>query len=110
MKTTGFLVTEATMQRWLDRHHGKCQRAKINAPIEGLPCLDAEGLRRDEVQLLRGWSSRPAIRYTEVKQWLEQSLAMTCTKRAMQNVMQTLFNSMEVVSIDVLREDEYLYL
>ena len=98
------------MRTWLDRHHGKCQRAVLSAPIEGLPCLDAAGLRQYEAKLLREWSSRPAIAYMQLKEWLEQSLAMTCSKCTMERFMQKPFNSMVVVSIDVLREDEYLYL
>ncbi len=97
IKTTGFLVSERTMRNWLDRYHGKCQRAIIAAPIEGLLCLDAAALRQHESKLLREWSSRPAMTYTQLKEWLEQTLAMTCTKRAMQNFMQTDLNSMEVV-------------
>ena len=46
--------------------------------------------------------------YTQLKKWLEQTLAMTCAKWAMRNFMQTPFKTMAVVSIDVLREDEYL--
>ena len=47
--------------------------------------------------------------YTQLDEWLEQTLAMTCTKWAMRNVMQTPFKTMAVVSIDVLREDEHIY-
>ena len=43
-----------------------------------------------------------------MKEFLEQSLAMTCTKKAMQNFMQTPFKSMVVVSIDELRKEPYL--
>ena len=85
MKSRGFLVTTSTMERWLDRHNGKCQRAIIAAPIEGLPCLDAAALRQHESKLLREWSSRPAMTYMQLKEWLEQSLAMTCTKVAIRN-------------------------
>ena len=47
--------------------------------------------------------------YTQLKEWLEQTLAMTCTKRTMEYFMQTPFKSLVVVSIDVLREDEHLH-
>ena len=109
IKAKGFLVSEQTMRTWLDRHHGKSQRAVLSAPIEGLPCLDAACLRQYEAKLLREWSSRPAMTYTQLKEWLEQSLAVTCTKRTMEYFMQTPFKSMAFVSIDILREDEYLY-
>ena len=46
----------------------------------------------------------------QLKERLEQSLAMTCTKQAMQKLMQTPFKSMEFVSIDALREDDKLHL
>ena len=42
MKSKGFLVSETTMQHWLDRYHGKCRRALLKAPIDGLPCLDSQ--------------------------------------------------------------------
>ena len=48
--------------------------------------------------------------YTQLKEWLEQTLAMTCTKRTMEYFMQAPFKSMEFASIDALREDEYVYL
>ncbi len=109
IKAKGFLVSEQTMRTWLDRYHGKFQRAIIAAPIEGLPCKVAAGLRRQEAKLLREWSSRPAMTYMQLKEWLEQTLAMTCTKQTMQKCMQTPFSLMDVVSIDVLREEDYLY-
>ena len=51
IKTKGFLVSEKTMRNWLDRHHGKCSRALLAAPIEGLPCLNLAELRHYETQL-----------------------------------------------------------
>ena len=109
MKAKGFLVSERTMRNWLDRYHGMCQRAIIAAPIKGLPCLDAAALRQHESKLLREWSSRPAMTYTQLKEWLEQTLAMTCTKWPMRNCMQTPFSLLDVVSIDALRENDYFY-
>ncbi len=79
------------MRNWLDRHNGKCQRALLAAPIEGLPCLDIVGLRLYEPQLLETLCGQPAITYTEMKEWFEQSFAMTCTKNTMMYFMQSPF-------------------
>ena len=43
-----------------------------------------------------------------MKEFLEQSFAMTCTKNTMMHWMQTPFKSMQVVSIDELRKEPYL--
>ena len=110
IRTKGFLVSEKTMRNWLDRHNGKCKRLIIVAPIEGLPCLDVAGLRFYQAQLLERWSCSPSITYTVLKEWLEQTHGVTCTKKAMQNLMQTPFKSMVIVSIDVLCEDKYGFL
>ena len=48
IKAEGFLVSPKTMENWLDRYHRKCSRALLEAPIEGLPCLDRAGLLQYE--------------------------------------------------------------
>ena len=108
IKGKGFLVSQQTMRTWLKRHEGKCRKAIRKAPKEGLPCLDVAGLRGHEAWLLRYWNSEPSITYTGLKEALEQSLAMTCTKEAMRTFMQTPSKSMKAVDFDTLRQDEYV--
>ena len=110
MKKKGFFVKEMTMRHWLERHYDETKRALIAAPKEGLTCLDVAGLRLYEAHLLKHWNKYPSITYTAMKEYLEQSLAMTCTKSAMQNFMLTPRKSFAVVTIDELRKAPYLRL
>ena len=66
MKSKGFLVAETTMQRWLDRYHGKSSRALLEAPIEGLPSLDRKGLVHYQAELLPGRNSKPGMTYMQL--------------------------------------------
>ena len=100
MKEKGFLVSEQTMRSWLDRYHEKRSRARLQR---------ARLLRQHEAQLLREWSSRPAMTYTQLKEWLEQTLSKTCDKCTMRRFMQTPFSSMGCISIEAFRSNEYLH-
>jgi hypothetical protein len=101
----GFLVSERTMRNWLDRYHGKCSRALLVAPSEGLPCLDLKGLRLYEAELLEKWSANVEITYTQLKEFLEQTYGCTCSKNAMMHWMQSPFQTFPMVSIEELRGD-----
>ena len=110
MKEKGYLVSERTVRNWLDRYHGKCNRALLEAPIDGLPCVDRRGLQPYEAALLEIWDSRPRITYMQMKEFLEQKLGVSCSKRTMLTFMETPFISMEGVSIELLRGEDYLNL
>ena len=98
------------MREWLKLHYDDSKRARIAAPKEGFPCLDIAGLRLYEAQLLKKCSGQPAITYTEVKEWLEQTHGVTCTKNTMMHWMQSPFKSKVVASIDELRKDHLYFL
>ena len=95
IKAKGFLVSERTMRNWLDRYHGKCSRAPLVAPIEGLPSLDRQGLVQYQADLLQEWNSKPAMTYTQLKKYLGQHLGATCSKITMQRYMEAPFSSLE---------------
>ena len=57
IKAKGFLVSERTMRNWFERYDGKCTRARLEAPIDGLPCVDRTGLQAYEAELLQEWNS-----------------------------------------------------
>ena len=105
IRAKGFLVSERTMRNWLDRYHGKCSRALLAAPTEGLPCLDLKGVRCYEAELLDKWSTDPDMTKTQLREFLEQTYGRTCSKNTMKQWMQSPFETMEMVSIDVLRGD-----
>ena len=46
--------------------------------------------------------------YTQMKEYLEQELQCTCTKRAMEKFMQQPFADMEKVSIETLQKEDFL--
>ena len=96
------------MHNWLERYHGKCSRALLEALIEGLPSLDRHGLVQYRAGLLQEWNSKPAMTYMHLKEFLELQLGATCSKNTMMHFMQSPFLSMEIVSIDVLRGDDYI--
>ena len=104
IKVKGFLVSDRTMHNWFDRYHGKCNRGLLAAP-NGLPTLDAAGLRPYEEQLLRHWNTDPDMTYTQLKEFLEQTFGRTCSKNTMMHWMQSPFQTLPMVSIDVLRGD-----
>ena len=104
MKTKGFLVTESIMQRWLKRYHEKC---KYEAPIEGLPVVDREGLLPYEAQLLQFLDSKTGTTYMQAKEFLEQRLGATCSLNTMIHWMQAPFRSLPMVSIDELSSEEH---
>ena len=91
IKAKGFLVTETTMQRWFDRYHENCSRALLQAPIQGLPTLDRKGLVPYQAELLQEWNSKPAMTYTQLKEFLDQQLGATCSKNTMMHFMQSPF-------------------
>ena len=78
MKQKGYLVSEKTIEIWMDRQSddsGKPTRAKLAAPMEGLPSLTLAGLRKHQAALLRIWHKRgPGTTYTQMKEELEQKL------------------------------------
>jgi len=88
IKEKGFLVSPTTMSNWLDRYHGKSKRTLLAAPIDGLPCLDLEGLRAYDTELLSRWADEWDITYTRLKEFLEQEHGRTCSKETMQHWMQ----------------------
>ena len=83
MKQKGYLVSDRSMRSWLDRHHGHCTRTKLEAPMEGLTRLKIAGLRKYQAARLREWHRRPGITYTQLKDFLEQTLQCTCNKHTM---------------------------
>ena len=70
---------------------GSASRALLAAPIEGLPCLDAAGLRHYEASYCSKIGAAPAMTYMQGKKWLEQELAITCSKSTMMHWMQIAF-------------------
>ena len=76
--------------------------------MEGLPVLTIAGLRKHQAALLREWKRRPGITYTQLKEYLEQELQCTCTKRTMERFMQQPFADMERVTLETLQKEEYL--
>ena len=96
------------MRSWLDRHHGKCSRALLKAPIDGLPCLDRKGLLPYEAALLQYWFEHQAMTYMQGKEFLEQKHGVTCSKNTIMHWMQSPFLSMESVSIDALRGIDHM--
>ena len=85
MKEKGSLVSLRTMSNWLDHYHGKSKRTLLAAPIEDLPCLDLEGLRAYESELLSKWNDNLDITYTQLTEFLEQEHGRTCSKHTMQH-------------------------
>jgi len=90
------------MRNWLDRYHGKCSRALLAAPSEGLPCLDLTGLRLYEAQLLEEASTDPDYTYMQLRAWLEQTHGVTCSKNTMRHWFQSPFQTKEMVSLEQL--------
>ena len=97
IKAKGFLVSERTMRNWLDRYHGKCSRALLAAPIEGLHVLDMKGLRLYEGELLKEAVTDPDKTYTQMKAFLEERFGRTCSKNIMKQWMQSPFTGLSVV-------------
>ena len=90
MKKKGFLVSERTMRSWLDRYHEMCS------------------LLPYEAALLQYWFEHQAMTYTQGKEFLEQKHGVACSKKTIMHWMQSPFLSMESVSIDALRGNEYV--
>ena len=93
-----------------ERRHRPHRRAAETRGAEnpgGMPTHSA-GLHQHEAKVFREWHARPAITYTQLKEWLEQALASTCSKPAMQKCMQSPFKTMRLVSIDELRDESYV--
>jgi hypothetical protein len=112
MKQKGYLVKPKTIRIWMERQSDdscKRTRAKLAAPMEGLPILTIAGLRKHQAALLREWHRRPGITYTQMKEYLEQELQCTCTKRTMECFMQQPFADMEQVTLQTLQKEEYLF-
>ena len=53
-------------------------------------------------------NSNPAITYMQLKEFLEQQFGAPSSKGTMQWFMQSPFLSMDSVSIDVLRGEDYI--
>jgi hypothetical protein len=70
--------------------------------------LDRKGLLHYQAELLQLIDSKPATTYTQAKEFLEQRFQVTCSKNTMMHFMQSPVSSMESVSIDVLRTENYI--
>ena len=90
IKTKGFLVAKTTIERWLDREHGKAKRALLAAPIDGLPSVDRQGLVHYHAELFEEWNSKPAITYMQLK---ESRAAARC------HLQQTLYAIVHAIAI-----------
>ena len=56
--------------------------------MDGLPCLDLEGLRAYDTELLSRWADDWYTHYAHLKDFLEQEHGRTCSKETMQHWMQ----------------------